>query len=107
MTDSNSAAIVAERRIKISTLVPYGRWHSIGRSLNLSARELQIIQCLLDGEQDETIGQALGISTHTVHAHLRRLYKKLSITSRSQLVLRIFAEYLLVESAGRSGPQRL
>ena len=38
---------------------------------------------------DSRIAKRFKISSHTVHMHLNRLFKKLSVTSRTELVLRI------------------
>jgi DNA-binding CsgD family transcriptional regulator len=61
-------------------------WRDTVAALRLSSREVQIVECLLDLEDDEaTIAGRLGMSPHTVHAHLKRLYKKLGVTARCQL----------------------
>jgi DNA-binding CsgD family transcriptional regulator len=73
-------------------------WGQIQRSLSLSVRELQITQHIFDDNKTEYIAQELGISVHTVNTHLQRLYSKLEVRSRAQLVLRVLKahlEYLL------------
>lgn len=72
---------------------------AIGMSLNLTARELQIIRGLLDGSHEDTIACELGISRHTVHAHLGRVYRKLNVDCCTGLLLRIFNEYVALEQA--------
>src|SRR5262245_41916499 len=69
-------------------------WRLITRSLGLSQRQSQIVQALFDDEKEAAIAEHLGISPHTVHSHLERLYRKVGVTSRAALVRRIFAEYL-------------
>jgi DNA-binding CsgD family transcriptional regulator len=80
-------------------------WTAIGKSLQLSGRELQIVTSLIEHRIDteDAIGQALGISSHTVHTHLERLYKKTGVASRSHLIVRVFAEYVQLQ-AGASQP---
>ena len=82
------------------TLLEDHAWAAIGRSLRLSTRELQIVTCLIeDGlDTDDEIGRVLGISPHTVHTHLERLYKKIGVASRSHLILRVFTEYVRFSS---------
>ncbi len=70
---------------------------AIGRSLNLTGRELEITQALLDGKREDTIAGELGISHHTVHTHLGRLYKKLEVDCCTGFVLRIFREYVALD----------
>jgi DNA-binding NarL/FixJ family response regulator len=69
-------------------------WRLIQRSLTLSDRERQIVQGLFDDATEAVIGEELGISHHTVHTHVERLYRKVGVTSRVQLVVRVFAEHL-------------
>jgi Bacterial regulatory proteins, luxR family len=42
----------------------------------------------------------LNISPHTVNTFLRRMYAKLEISSREQLILRVIAEYLAILASG-------
>jgi DNA-binding CsgD family transcriptional regulator len=75
-------------------------WSAIGASLKLSARELQIVTCIIQdlAETQDDVGRYLGMSPHTVHTHLERLYKKLGVANRSQLIVRVFAEYVHLEA---------
>ena len=62
--------------------------------MNLSPRETDIIRHLSADEPEASIAHRLGISRHTVHSHVERLYRKLGVNSRVQVVLRLFAEYV-------------
>ena len=73
------------------------QWDSIAGSLKLSAREFQIVQAIFDNEIEAAIGAQLGISSHTVHTYLERLYRKLGVGSRCGLLVRVFAEYLVLQ----------
>ena len=79
-------------------------WTAIRKALRLSVRELQIVTSLIEDriETEEGIGRALGISPHTVHTHLERLYKKIGVASRAHLIVRVFAEYVQIH-AGTTG----
>jgi DNA-binding CsgD family transcriptional regulator len=76
-------------------------WAEIGASLHLSVRELQIVTCIVEelAETQDDVGRHLGMSPHTVHTHLERLYKKLGVASRSHLIVRVFAAYVRRETA--------
>jgi DNA-binding CsgD family transcriptional regulator len=52
------------------------------------------MQAVFDDQKETAIAANLGISTHTVHTHLERLYRKLRVSSRVSLVVRVVAEYL-------------
>jgi DNA-binding CsgD family transcriptional regulator len=75
-------------------VIPSDAWNSLRESLQLSRREVEIIQLVFADEKDGNIAGSLGISRHTVDTYLRRLYAKLQVSSRPQLILLIVAEYL-------------
>jgi DNA-binding CsgD family transcriptional regulator len=51
----------------------------------LTAQEAQIARMARDGLSNPEIGGRLFLSTHTVHYHLRKIFTKLGISSRTQL----------------------
>jgi DNA-binding CsgD family transcriptional regulator len=51
----------------------------------LTAQERQIAQMALDGLTNSEIGVRLFLSTRTIEWHLRKVFAKLSISSRRQL----------------------
>jgi DNA-binding CsgD family transcriptional regulator len=69
-------------------------WESLAEALQLTPRELDIVQCLLLGKSEIGVGRDLGISTNTVHTHLGRIYRKLEVRSIAGLILRIFATHI-------------
>jgi DNA-binding CsgD family transcriptional regulator len=69
-------------------------WCRLTGSLGLSQREFQIVQTLFDDQKESVIADHLGISPHTVHTHIERLYRKVGVASRVALVRRVFVEYL-------------
>ena len=52
----------------------------------LSARETEILQLLAKGTSFNEIGEILGISPHTVTAHIKKIYRKLAVHSRGEAV---------------------
>jgi DNA-binding NarL/FixJ family response regulator len=63
------------------------------RQPSLSPRESQIVQHMLLNEKERTIAFRLDISVHTVHTHIKRIYWKLGVNSRVELVSRILGEF--------------
>ena len=54
----------------------------------LTKREREILHCLVDGLSNKEIAQQLVLSTGTVKWHLKNLYNKLNVHTRSQAVAR-------------------
>jgi DNA-binding CsgD family transcriptional regulator len=80
-------------------------WQAIAGRLRLSPREVEIASFVVGDLKESAIAQRIGISTHTVHTHLERLYHKLSVNSRVELVVRVFHTYLqLVNEPGSTLP---
>lgn len=57
----------------------------------LTAREQQVMSCLLRGLHDKDIGLELGIETATVNAYLKRIFRKLHVHDRRPAVEVAFA----------------
>ena len=56
------------------------------QELNISERELEVLQCLARGLSNEEIARQLFISLNTVKTHLSNLYFKLDVKRRTQAV---------------------
>lgn len=54
-----------------------------------SDREMQVIALLLLGKSNKQIALALGISARTVEFHLKNVYSKLRVSSRTEAVLQL------------------
>ena len=57
-----------------------------GEASHISDREKDVIDCVYQGLSNREIAQSLGLSPHTVKAHLNRIFRKLNIRGRSQLL---------------------
>lgn len=53
---------------------------------SLSAREQEVLECLAKGFLYKEIADKLGISYETVRTHIRRIYEKLQVRSRTEAV---------------------
>ncbi len=83
------------------SLLPYFSdrvWEGISAKLALSDRELQIIRAVFDDIKESAIAHRLGLSPHTVHTYIQRLYAKLGVRGRTRLLCVIFATFLLMMS---------
>jgi DNA-binding NarL/FixJ family response regulator len=64
-------------------------------SAGLTAQELRLLKLLAEGHQNKTAAAEMGISIHTVGFHLRSIYEKLHVHSRSEAVARALREGLI------------
>ena len=62
-----------------------------GRS-RISPRELEVVRLVVDGRSNDEIGAQLGIGVKTVETHLRRLFERLAVASRTELAARAIRE---------------
>ncbi len=71
----------------------------------LTAREQEIVCCLVDGRTNDEIGAKLSIATKTVEGHLSRLFARLGVLSRVELAARAINEgWLDVPTVPRRRP---
>jgi DNA-binding NarL/FixJ family response regulator len=62
---------------------------------NLTEREVAVLERLVEGDGYKEIGDILRISVYTVRAHLRNVYEKLHVHSKSQAVSKALRERLI------------
>lgn len=62
---------------------------------NLSAREMQVLTLLADGHVYKTAADALSIGIDTLRFHVRNIYAKLHVHSKSEAVLKAFRAGIL------------
>jgi DNA-binding NarL/FixJ family response regulator len=63
-----------------------------GSRLGLTAREIDVVRLVVDGCSNDEIGARLGIGAKTVESHLRRLFERLGVISRTELATRALRE---------------
>jgi len=77
-------------------------WREIARSLRLSGQELQVVRGIFDDHTEAVIADSLEVSPHTVHTHCERLYRKVGVTGRVKLALRVMDEYIALTLAAET-----
>ena len=55
----------------------------------LSGREREVVEQLLEGKSNKQIAAALHITVRTVEFHLKNVYDKLQVSSRTELILKL------------------
>ncbi len=68
-------------------------WRALVTALGLSPRESGVVRSVFDGASEKRIAEQLGLSPHTVHTYVWRIYRKLRVGSREELLVRVFAEF--------------
>jgi DNA-binding NarL/FixJ family response regulator len=63
-----------------------------GAAIALSAREQDVVRLVVEGRSNDEIGSALGIGAKTVESHLRRLFERFDLASRTELATRALRE---------------
>lgn len=53
---------------------------------NLTAHELRVLKLLVDGHNYKTAAEVLGVTVHAISFHVRRIYEKLQVHSKSEAV---------------------
>jgi DNA-binding CsgD family transcriptional regulator len=70
---------------------------SIPLGWQLTPQEERVVMQVLKGLSNREIAAALAVSENTVQTHLGRIYDKLSVRGRTQLLSRFFRESLLAD----------
>ncbi len=93
-----------------SSIFSNKEWDELLGDLNLSSRALELIRGIFDDQTEEGIAYDLRISVHTVHSYLIRVYQRFGVSSREQLLVYIFGQYLerhrLPESQRSAGQRK-
>jgi DNA-binding NarL/FixJ family response regulator len=65
----------------------HGRSRRMGQMNALSAREIEVIRLIAGGFSNKEIGVTLTLSEKTIKNHISRIFSKLHISGRTQLVI--------------------
>jgi DNA-binding NarL/FixJ family response regulator len=71
--------------------MPFKGVNSRGEAL-LTKREQELVPLVANGLTNREISTQLGVSEHTIKNHLFRIYEKLGISSRVELILYAVSE---------------
>jgi DNA-binding NarL/FixJ family response regulator len=80
------------------------RWGETGAFSLLSKREQDVVRCVADGLSNREIARQLKLTEHTVKNYLFRVFNKLGVSSRVELVLYAFRLAQSSPSPGRGMP---
>ena len=81
---------IARRVLNLFTQVRAPAW-----DYDLTDRERDVLRELIDGKTKKEMGKALFVSEHTIDTHLRNIYGKLHVHSRTEAVVKAIKENLV------------
>lgn len=81
---------IARRVLNLFTQVRAPQW-----DYELTERELDVLRELVEGKTKREMGKSLYVSEHTVDSHLRNIYQKLHVHSRTEAVVKALTENLV------------
>ena len=65
------------------------------KTFNLTKREFEVLNLLIEGKKNNEIAKILMITRHTVKAHITNIFYKLSVHDRVQAVVKAIKEGLV------------
>ena len=66
-----------------------------GATYHFTPQETELLKLLADGHHKKTAAHAMGISVHTVSFHLKHIYEKLQVHSKTEAVAKALRERLV------------
>jgi DNA-binding CsgD family transcriptional regulator len=88
-TDFGMEAFAERARIELEATGEHARKRTVDTLDELTPQETQIARLVAEGHTNREIGSQLFISSSTVEYHLRKVFRKLSVKSRTQLASRM------------------
>lgn len=72
------------------------------RRYRLTRQETRVLALLLQGHHKKTAADAMGVSVNTVSFHLKNVYAKLGVHSKTEAVVKGLVEGFLVPESAAS-----
>jgi two-component system, NarL family, response regulator DevR len=100
---------VVQRIVSQGTFSAHGlgqdREGSAAHAAGLSERELTVLVALARGLSNREIGRELWVTEQTVKFHLRNIYRKLEISSRTEAARFVYQRLFPAAAAGSGSPE--
>jgi DNA-binding CsgD family transcriptional regulator len=71
--------------------LPDEKWQRLLKTFQLPPQQSRIVELILRNYCDKQIAAALGLKVPTVRTYLQRVYERIGVDGRLELVLRLFA----------------
>ncbi len=82
-------------RIAHKILKQFAKLNTSKKDYNLTTREKEVLQHIVDGYTKKEVASKIYVSYHTIDFHLRNIYIKLQVHSKSEAVAKALKERLL------------
>jgi DNA-binding NarL/FixJ family response regulator len=82
-------------RIARKVLELFSRRTAPRENYNLTCREKDILRRMVEGLTKKAIAEQLNVSCHTIDSHVKNIYHKLQVHSRSRAVAKVLKEKLV------------
>jgi DNA-binding NarL/FixJ family response regulator len=69
--------------MRAAEIQPLARRRRSGDPAGLTAREVEVLLLVATGLTDAQVAEQLVLSVRTVHSHVRSIYRKLGVSSRT------------------------
>jgi DNA-binding NarL/FixJ family response regulator len=73
----------------LTDLLSEQEWTSVRQKLGLSTQQAEMVRGLLQAKGDKEIAQSMGISVPTVRTYMSRVFHKLGVEDRIEVVLHV------------------
>lgn len=97
LNDTSAVPALGPRREFLLHVQRALRVRQSANSTQLSSRELEVLRALCQGRSNKSIGRLLGLSDNTVKFHLKHLYRKLGVTSRTAAISKAQEQCLQID----------
>lgn len=71
---------------------PCASQEKLYHNYNLTLREIELVRLMVQGYSNQNIAEELGISLHTTKTHIKNIFSKLGVSSRSKLIYKFLGE---------------
>lgn len=96
ITEANSGGAPMSASIATQVLRMFSELHNTkGVDYDLSEREKEVLQLLVNGYSYKMIAAEMFIAIDTVRSHIKKIYEKLHVNSKSEAVAKAFKDKLV------------
>lgn len=96
ITEAQSGGAPMTASIATQVLKMFSSMNNVkGEDYNLSDREKQVLQFLVEGYSYKLIANEMFIAIDTVRSHIKKIYEKLHVNSKSEAVAKAFKDKLV------------